>query len=186
MSASLPAEAFWGKAAPCEHLIEVYKSESAFLEGLIDFASEGLARGESFVMLATAAHRDAVAAGLRARDHDLESAGDAYIALDAEQTLARFMVDGQPDAHRFDEVIGGIVQRAAHDGRPVRAFGEMVVLLWLQGRREATMRLEHLWNETLKRHPLTLFCAYPRLETAREITDDFAKICAAHSQMAFT
>jgi hypothetical protein len=43
-----------------------------------------------------------------------------------------------------------------------------------------------LWNEVLRRHPLSLFCAYPRLDATREITEDFAHVCAAHSQVAFT
>jgi len=177
---------FWGAPSPREHLLEVYKSESAFIDGLVQFASEGLAAGEAFVVIATAEHRRAVAAALRARGHDLEGSADAFIALDAETTLARFMVGGQPDAQRFQAVIGGVLERAAAGGRPVRAFGEMVALLWMEGRCEATLRLEQLWNRALHRYPLSLFCAYPREESTREITDDFAHVCAAHSQVAFT
>lgn len=180
-----PNGGFWGHAGPSEHLLEVYKSEAAFLEGLAEFASQGLERGEALLMLATEDHRDAIASALRARGHDLEK-GDVFTALDAEESLARFMVDGQPDAGRFDALIDPLIARASQGGRPVRVFGEMVVLLWLAGRHDATVRLEQLWNETLARHSLMLFCAYPRREAAREITDDFAEVCAAHSQLAFT
>lgn len=175
---------FWGVSSPREHLIEVYKSESAFIDGLVEFASEGLAAGEAFVMIATAAHRGAVTEALRERGHDLDS--DAFIALDAEATLARLMVDGEPDAQRFEAVIGAVLARASAGGRPVRAFGEMVALLWMQGRCEATLRVEQLWNLMLRRHPLSLFCAYPRQDSTREITEEFAHVCAAHSQVAFT
>ena len=177
---------FWGTPSPREHLLEVYKSESAFIDGLVEFASAGLAAGEAFVMLATAEHRDAVTTALRERGHALDAPPDVFIALDAEETLARFMVDGAPDEQRFDAVIGGVLERASSGGRPVRAFGEMVALLWKEGRCEATLRVEQLWNRVLRRHPLSLFCAYPREESTREITDDFAHVCAAHSQVAFT
>lgn len=177
---------FWGMPFPHEHLLEVYKNETAFIDGLVEFASKGLTTGEAFVMLATAEHREAVTSALRERGHDLDASPDAFIALDAEATLARFMVDGEPDAQRFETVIGAVLARASAGGRPVRAFGEMVALLWMEGRCEATLRVEQLWNRMLRRYPLSLFCAYPRSEATREITEDFAHVCATHSQVAFT
>lgn len=174
-------------AAGCrEHLLEVYRSEVAFIGGLAEFASRALTAGDAFVMIATPEHREQVTAELRARGHDLAGADGAFIALDAAETLARVMVDGQPDAGRFESVVGAVLQRASAGGRPVRAFGEMVALLWEEGRRDATVRLEQLWNRLLARHPLMLFCAYRRGAATRDITDDFARVCAAHSQVAFT
>lgn len=181
-----PLAGFWGLASPCEHLLEVYKSDTAFVAGLVEFASQGLADGEAFVMFATVEHRLAVAGALRERGHEIGAASDAYVSLDAGQTLARFMVDGQPDAARFDTEVGAVIDRAAYEGRRVRAFGEMMALLWLEDRHDATVRVEQLWHGLLAHHPLTLFCAYPRLAATRDITDDFAEVCAAHSQVAFT
>ena len=177
---------FWRMSSPCEHLLEVYRSEAAFVRGLVEYASEGLSRGEAFVMVATAAHREAVAAGLRARGHAPDVLQDRFFALDAAETLASFMVGDLPDPRRFEAAIGPVLERASAGGRPVRAFGEMVVLLWLEDRREATLRLEQLWNRFLQQRPLTLLCAYPRREAGSAINDDFAEICAAHSQVAFT
>lgn len=175
---------FWGISSPREHLIEVYKSETAFVDGLVEFASDGLATGEAFVMIATSDHRDAVERALWDRGHELDA--DAFIAFDAEAMLTRIMVDGELDAQRFEAVIGAVLARASTGGRPVRAFAEIVALLWMQGQHEAAMRIEQLWNPMLRRYPLSLFCACPRLGATREITEDFAHVCAAHSQMAFT
>jgi hypothetical protein len=44
----------------------------------------------------------------------------------------------------------------------VRAFGEMVAVLWAAGRREAALELERLWGQACERGQLTLLCAYPR------------------------
>jgi hypothetical protein len=58
------------------------------------------------------------------------------------------MVDGWPDEQRFAEVVGTVVQRMAQNGsRRVCAFGEMVALLWAEGRHDAAIRLEELWND---------------------------------------
>ena len=175
---------FWGISSPREHLIEVYKSESAFVDGLVEFASYGLAAGEAFVMIASSDHRDAVEHALCERGHELDT--DAFIALDAEAMLSRIMVDGELDAQRFETVIGAVLARASAGGRPVRAFAEMIALLWMQGQHEAGMRIEELWNLMLWRYPLSIFCACPRLGATREINEDFAHVCAAHSQVAFT
>ena len=65
----------------------------------------------------------------------------------------------------------------------MRAFGEMVALLWAQGRNGATLRLEHLWNELIEEQALALFCAYPRIGATRDLTDALGDVCAAHSKV---
>jgi hypothetical protein len=42
----------------------------------------------------------------------------------------------------------------------VRAFGEIVSLLWRDGKRQAALRLEEMWNEAIGLHPLSLLCGY--------------------------
>src|SRR5207248_10769202 len=88
-----------------------------------------------------------------------------YVAWDAAETLSTLMQDGWPDGGRFADVLGGGLARAtaaATGARPhVAIFGEMVALLWAQGKLEAAMRLEHLWNELAQTHAFSLRCAYP-------------------------
>lgn len=88
-----------------------------------------------------------------------------FVSLDAQETLAKFMVDGWPDEARFSEVIGGVIQRvtaAAKGAQPrVAAFGEMVALLWTDGKGEAAIRLEQLWNDLAQKHSFYLHSAYP-------------------------
>jgi hypothetical protein len=85
------------------------------------------------------------------------------VFLDAEATLNRFMLDGEPDQARFQRVIGdalsGVRSRAVHGG--IRAYGEMVGVLWKAGELSAAVRLEQLWNELLKASDVSLYCAYP-------------------------
>lgn len=78
------------------------------------------------------------------------------------ETLARFLVDGRPDQALFRSVVGEAIPavRAQAATGSVRAFGEMVSLLWDEGRHQAAARLEELWNDTLAESCCSLFCAY--------------------------
>ena len=76
---------------------------------------------------------------------------------------------------------------AAHglgrDGRRVRAFGEMVALLWAQGHTAAIVRLEHLWHRMCQERGFSLFCAYPRVGFTQDVDASIREICAAHSKV---
>jgi signal transduction histidine kinase len=120
----------------------------------------------------------------RGLDVAAASAEGRLILLDAAETLARFMVDGSPDPERFAEVVGGLVAKAARGRKRLRAFGEMVALLWDAGNRAAAVRLEELWNDLGQAHKFALFCAYPMKalggEAARE---SFGRVCACHTRV---
>jgi hypothetical protein len=58
--------------------------------------------------------------------------------------------------------VGGVLDRAA-ESQPragVRAYGEMVDLLWKQGAAAAAIRLEVLWNQLAESRAFSLLCAY--------------------------
>lgn len=110
-------------------------------------------------------------------------AQDRYIGLEAEQVLERFMVNGWPDDARFEQVIADLITRARGEDRKVRAFGEMVAVLWARGDQAATVRLEHLWNGLCQADTFSLFCAYPRAGFTRDLSKSINEICAVHSRV---
>jgi MEDS: MEthanogen/methylotroph, DcmR Sensory domain len=179
-------EVFWGEISPCEHLIQIYNDDAAFLDTLEGFVAGGIRSGEAVVVIATAAHRAALDERLRAREVflDADRLADQYFAYDAEQTLSTFMVDGWPDERLFERCVADLLERTAGQarGRPVRAFGEMVALLWAQGHAGATLRLEHLWHRMCHERRFSLFCAYPRLGFAPDAIASLKEICALHSR----
>ena len=67
----------------------------------------------------------------------------------------------------------------------MRAFGEMVALLWAQGHSDATVRLEHLWNALIHDQGMALFCAYPRIGATRDLRDALDEVCALHSKVSW-
>ena len=55
-------------------------------------------------------------------------------------------------------------------------------MLWAQGKAEAAIRLEQLWNDLGKTRVFSLHCAYPIASFGHEQdTETFLKICAEHS-----
>jgi hypothetical protein len=176
---------FWGEMAPSEHLLQVYDDRGSFLDSLEGFVGGGLQAGEAVVVIATAPVRNGLRSRLEAAGHEVAAAvaDDRYIALDAEETLARFMREGWPADEPFTQVITGILGRAGHPGRRVRAFGEMVAVLWAQGHVGATVRLEHLWHRLCEEESFPLFCAYPRIGLTQGPEESVREICETHSRI---
>jgi PAS domain S-box-containing protein len=163
------------------HFVQFYEGDAFLVDEVTRFIGSGLMTGDAGVVIATQAHRDA----LRLRLQPPASDTGAYIVLDAEATLARFMVDGSPDAKRFTDTLGDVIRRAGRNGaRRVRAFGEMVAVLWDEGKPDAAIQLERLWNDLAKKHSFSLFCAYPM--RAFERSEDgkaFMHVCAEHTHV---
>ena len=174
------------ESEPFEHFVQFYEADSALSDSLVEFIGGGLAGGEAGIVVATPEHRSELERRLRATGIDLDTAraAHAYVALDADETLSRIMVDGMPDPPRFVEVIGGELARAARGGRRLRVFGEMVGLLLARGDVSATVRLEDLWNELRRTHAFRLFCAYPLDQLGgRWLAHPIAEVCARHSRV---
>jgi hypothetical protein len=178
-------QVFWGEIAPCNHLLQVYDSDDVFLDALEEFVCSGFNLGEAIVIVATRQHLQSLNTRLSAYGFDIESlsAESRYIALDAEETLDKFMVNRWPDEYLFRKAITEVIDRAKSTGRSIRVFGEMVAVLWEQGNNGATVRLEHLWNEFCKTETFSLFCAYPRSGFTQDATSSLLEICNAHTRI---
>ena len=178
-------QAFWGEIAPCDHLVQVYENEKIFLDTLEGFAGTGFLANDSVVIIATSTHLDGLNARLRSQDFDLNALikADQYIPIDAEDLLSVFLADGWIDEKIFNSFINDIIKRAKQRNGKVRAFGEMVAVLWKQGNRDATVQLENLWNQLHAKSPFTLFCAYPKVGFTRSADDSIDLICRQHAKV---
>lgn len=148
-----------------DHTVQFYSSKQALLTPLQTYIGAGLLNGDTCIIIAKKIHVEELENRLTANGLDvsrMQKRGQ-YIALDATQTLEQFMIDGLPDSRLFNDVIGGALAAAARNGNSVRAYGEMVALLWEDGNKEAVMMLENLWNKIMQKHHIALYCAYPQL-----------------------
>ncbi|MCI0350600.1 MAG: PAS domain S-box protein [Acidobacteriales bacterium] len=172
------------------HTVQFYSDDQFLLDALGRLIGAALGAGDAGIVIATQAHRDELARRLTLRGLDVAEALEEgrYVVLDAAETLSRFMVNGWPDAQRFKDLISAVITRAqesAHRrGACVTVFGEMVALLWAEGKTEAALRLEQLWNELAQSHAFSLVCAYPLAGFYREDhAGPLQRICAEHTEV---
>lgn len=179
-----PVRVFWGEIAPSDHIAHIYDDEESFLATLAGFMAEGLAKGESGIVIATPQHLAGLEQRLGNCGLDLARAllEERYIAVDAETALGSFMRKDWPNDQLFTDMVGNLIRRASRKGRSVRAFGEMVALLWARGHREATIRLEYLWNTFCRNYGFCLLCSYPRAGFTKDPRESIAEICSHHSR----
>ncbi|MGH7323844.1 MAG: MEDS domain-containing protein [Candidatus Rokuibacteriota bacterium] len=152
----------------CDHIIQLYTEEDALIRTLVRFVGSGLEQGEATVVIAVPEHLAALMKRLGAKGSNVANAVDqgAFIAVDAECCLAKFMIDGMPDRAIFRSVMTAILDRIRDAGyRKIRLFGEMVTLLWEHNALGASVRLEELWNEVIVEYQVCLLCAY-RIDTS--------------------
>jgi hypothetical protein len=153
------------EAAPAgSHAVQLYDGLGELAASVGRFLDAGLRSGEPAIVIATAGHE---AAFLRELEHrgwtaDELGASGLLVCLDAEQTLDGFMRGGAPSADLFEEVVGGVVDALAHrfPDKTIRAFGEMVDVLWQRGQEDAAVALERLWNDLAKTRAFALLCGY--------------------------
>jgi len=179
------ADIFWGEIAPSDHVLQIYENDGVFLDALAGFVGGGINCGDCCIIIATDAHIEALETrltsyGIQVKDLITEN---RYFPLNAEEILAKFMVNGWPDEALFNTTVSEIISNASINNRKIRAFGEMVALLWAQGLNGATVQLEHLWNKFCEKQSFCLFCAYPKSGFTGDINDSISHICGTHSKM---
>jgi PAS domain S-box-containing protein len=172
------------------HAVQIYTDDKFLTDILVQFVGGALAAGDAAVVIATHAHRAAMEEQLSEHGLDTTKAGiqGRYIALSAPETLKKFMIDGRLDEARFKETIGGVLKQAMEvvGGKDCRvaAFGELVALLWAQGKSEEAIRVEQLWNELATQYSFSLLCAYPACGFGRDGgSQPFVRMCSEHSKV---
>jgi hypothetical protein len=169
------------------HAVQFYGNDQALVTTVGSFISEGLVAGQPAIMIATPAHSAAILDELSHRLIDVQHArrlGD-LVCLDAEETLATFMAGDMPDPGTFRKNLGDAIDQAL-GGRvrtPVRAYGEMVDVLWKKGRAEAAIRLEILWNELASSHSFQLLCGYSMGNFYKQ-AEYFEQVCQQHTHVS--
>jgi hypothetical protein len=154
------------RAEPEEHVVQLYGGDDKLLARNVSrYLAEGFRKGDGMVLIATGEHADLILRHLNEEAVGVSQALDdrQLVVLDARATLNQFLVNGTPDQSLFKDVVGSVIQdvRTRSLSGRLRAFGEMVGLLWVEGRQPAAIRVEEYWNELLAGSQCSLFCAYP-------------------------
>jgi hypothetical protein len=169
-----------------EHFVQVYQDELFLVEAVAEYIGTGLRRGDGVIIIAIPSHR---AAFVQALENDGYAAREAtsrgqLVLLDAEETLAKFTTRGMPEWQAFHAVVGGAIAKLRLEYPKVRAYGEMVDVLWQRGQRDAAIRLEEYWNDLAKLQTFSLLCAYylDHLD-ASAYTGPLECLCKVHTHL---
>jgi hypothetical protein len=183
---------------PHAHAVQFYDDEPFLLETVGFFMRAGLAAGELGLIIATPAHTEGILSQLGQDVGERALAGGALLLVDADAMLARFMRGDEPDESSFEAAIERVFE-SLFDGLPagerasdpaparrtrVRAFGEMVDLLWKRGNPAAALTLEEYWNRAAARHDLVLLCGYGMRNFYKaDDTAPFGEVCRLHTHV---
>ncbi len=166
------------------HGVYFYADAPSLSRTVASFIGEGLAADQPAVLIATGSHRAAIRERLAAAGVNAQvriDQGD-LLMLDAEEVMDRFMVGDQPHAGRFESTVSPIIDRLAGSRRRrLRAYGEMVDVLWKNDQQAAAVSLEMLWNQLLARRPCSLLCGYSLDAVAHG--DGYTRVCDQHSHV---
>jgi hypothetical protein len=173
------------------HEVEFYSDNAAFVVGFTRFIEAALDSGNAVIVVATDSHRKSLLQRLREHGVDIVTAvkQGRYVSLDVTDTLSTFMVNDLPDPARFLKVAGNLVAAAAKASRGdrprVAACGECAPILWEQGRADAAVEVEHLWNSIAKSRNVDILCGYVMNSFQREHESHiYERICAKHSAVS--
>ena len=148
-----------------EHCVHLYGADVGLLSSNVArYLCDGLEHGDGLLVIATAEHAAAFVRDMERAGADPSAAmgNRQLVFLDAQDAPQRFMTGGQSDWALFEQAIEGVIGdiRPAPGGG-LRAYGEIVGVLWQAGKYSAAIRLEQFWNRLLGVHSFRLYCAYP-------------------------
>ena len=177
-----------GEKAPHRHEVQFYSDDAVLLDTFARFIALAIGAGDAAIVVTTESHRDGLTLRLKTLGLDVDATTQqgAYIQLDVAKTLSTFMVNDLPDSARFFEVTSGLIDAAAKAGKQkhsrVVACGECAPFLWAQGKADAAIRVEQLWDEVGKTFAVDILCGYA-LSSFHDKEDEhvFQSICAEHS-----
>lgn len=170
------------------HSVQFYESEEFLHVVVADYISDGLSVDAPVIIIARPERLKHFVGQVEKGGRSCKAAiaDGRLLLLDAHQTMASFIVNGMPDADLFKAVIGPVVRKlyTTFPGSRLRAYGEMVDILWCQGNPEGAIRLEELWNQLAENEPFALLCGYG-MDNFRgdEGGIQFHHVCRVHSHV---
>jgi DcmR-like sensory protein len=147
------------------HEVQFYSDEALLLDTFARFIAVALKSGRAAIVVITESRSDGLVSRLKVQGIDVDATQQGtYIQLDVNKTFSTFMVNDMPDATRFFPVVGGLIEAAAKAARQqhhgVVVCGEGTSVLWAEGKADAAIRVEQLWDEVGKTFGVDILCGY--------------------------
>jgi len=160
-----PWEKLLERPHPRGHFVQLYEADEITLNKNVGrYLWEGVRAGEGVLLIASPEHQQLFCKHLDRAGADLSQlfSSQQLVVWDAQQTLSQFIVGGQPEWQSFERVIRAAMRQVhpLKNSEGLRAYGEMVGILWKARQFAAAIRLEQFWNKLLEQSSFSLYCAY--------------------------
>lgn len=170
------------------HEVTLYPDELSLVGDVASFVEKALRAENAVILVTRESRRRLLLNELERRNWDVGAAtrGGGYTPLDVGLTLSKFMVNDWPDGARLAKVVGetiATVSKAAQSKNSrIAVYGECAPTLLAEGKEEAAIEVERLWDEMARSFGLEVLCGYVLGDC--HITENshiFRQICAVHS-----
>ena len=171
--------------APGAHVVQFYEAEQSLYETIARFVADAWRQSSPAILICRQRTFDAVLEQL-ANDHDVTDPLKPLLFVEAGGALESLLQHGTPDRARFESLFRSLEASVAtnQNDRPVWIYGEMVDVLCQQGRHEAAITLERLWNQVRAGSRFTVLCGYSLASFDRDAEGrDFRAVCDAHTHV---
>jgi AmiR/NasT family two-component response regulator len=168
------------------HEVVFCSSDGVLLDVLASFIASALNGGDAAIVLIAPSHHDRLRQKLKIQGVDVDAAIEqgTLVSWNVRDALSTFMVDDWPDASRLATVLNDLIRRAAQGPaggrRRVVTCGECAPALWAEGKIEAAIHVEHLWDEATKARGVNTLCVYPS-HPGQGDDHSFKRLCAEHT-----
>jgi diguanylate cyclase (GGDEF)-like protein len=175
-----------GHHSQSDHVVFLFDDRRQLLHEVTMYVSDGLNYDGHVLVIATPEHTESLRAALPQLRLERAEREGRFLALDAQQTLARFMVDGIPDPALFEQSVGALVRAHLIETGVLSGYCELVAVLCKQDNLVGALMLEELWNELQLSTTFSLFCAQPLADVQGQPDDALAQICDRHTHVHMT
>ncbi len=141
---------------PRQRMVRFYENDVFLTEAVASCIKLGLQVNDTLIVMVPAAHRTALRKVLTPD----ELANKHLMFFGTTSLLTKVMGDDWPNQRKFMKVLGRRIQ-VAYQAVRGRVLGEMLGVLWAEGKYRAAIRLEELRNTRQTTHPFSRLHTYP-------------------------
>jgi len=152
--------------AKVRHEVDFYHDDIALVNGFCRSIEDALKMGAAVIVIATASHHAQILEQFTYQGTNINAAMErgGYLSVNAVEALEMMMSDGMPDEGRCSRAVGDLIARARKavtlKGARVAICGECAPTLLQEGKTDAAIRLEQIWDEVTKQHNADTLCGY--------------------------
>jgi KaiC/GvpD/RAD55 family RecA-like ATPase len=162
-----------------------YTDEAKAINAVCLFASSGLSKGESVILILADKRSEPVTSRLANRGLDIAAlqASGQLKCISAEGMLRMLLSRDTLDGELGKDTLTRLITRAREESpvRKVRVFGEMVSFLLAQNRVEVAESVEELWNEVIGAEEISLLCSYTLLDSGYSVLPESLTMLHTHN-----